>query len=71
MVASSRSGGAFNFYGALKGDKVYTIYITTALGTAVMQFADPSSAPTATPRTLPRPSPCAPNCLRDYPKRGW
>ena len=24
-VATSRSGGAFNFYGALKGDKVYTI----------------------------------------------
>ena len=44
VVASSRSGGAFNFYGALKGDKVYTIYITTTLGTAVMQFADPSSA---------------------------
>ncbi len=44
VVASSRSGGAFNFYGALKGDKVYTIYITTALGTAVMQFADPTSA---------------------------
>ncbi len=44
IVASSRSGGAFNFYGALKGDKVYTIYITTSLGTAVMQFADPTSA---------------------------
>ncbi len=44
IVASSRSGGAFNFYGALKGDKVYTIYITTTLGTAVMQFADPASA---------------------------
>jgi hypothetical protein len=43
IVASSRSGGAFNFYGALKGDKVYTIYITTTLGTAVMQFADPAS----------------------------
>jgi hypothetical protein len=44
VVATSRSGGAFNFYGALKGDKVYTIYIETALGTAVMQFADPASA---------------------------
>ena len=44
VVATSRSGGAFNFYGALKGDKVYTIYITTTLGTAVMQFADPASA---------------------------
>jgi hypothetical protein len=30
-------------YGTLKGDN-YTIYIDTALGTAVMQFADPNSA---------------------------
>jgi len=44
VVATSSSGGAFNFYGKLKGDKVYTIYIETALGTAVMQFADPTSA---------------------------
>lgn len=43
VVATSRSGGAFDFYGKLKGDKVYTIYIETALGTAVMQFADPTS----------------------------
>jgi hypothetical protein len=44
VVGSSRSGGAFNFYGVLKGDKVYTIYIETVLGTAVMEYADPSSA---------------------------
>jgi hypothetical protein len=44
VVGSSRSGGAFNFYGVLKGDKVYTIYIDTVLGTAVMEYADPSSA---------------------------
>ncbi len=44
VVATSRSGGAFNFYGALKGDKVYTIYIDSgALGPAVMQYADPTS----------------------------
>jgi hypothetical protein len=43
IVASSRSGGALNFYGVLKGDKVYTIYIDTNLGTAVMEFADPNS----------------------------
>jgi hypothetical protein len=57
VVASSRSGGAFNFYGALKGDKVYTIYIETALGTAVMQFADPTSAahPYAGDLTPPEP----------------
>ena len=44
IVGSSRSGGALNFYGKLKGDKVYTIYIDTALGTAVMEYADPASA---------------------------
>jgi outer membrane biosynthesis protein TonB len=44
IVGTSRSGGAFNFYGALKGDRVYTIYIDTSAGPAVMQFADPSSA---------------------------
>jgi len=43
VVATSRSGGAFNFYGRLKGDKVYTIYIATALPT-VMSYADPASA---------------------------
>ena len=42
IVATSRSGGAFNFYGRLKGDKVYTIYIESALP-AVMSFADPES----------------------------
>ncbi len=44
VVGSARSGGAFNFYGKLIGDKNYTIYIDTVLGTAVMQYADPSSA---------------------------
>ncbi len=44
IVASPRSGGAMNLYGALKGDRVYTIYIRTNVGTAVMQFSDPASA---------------------------
>lgn len=44
VVGTSRSGGAFNFYGTLKGDKVYTIYIDTALGPAVLEYADPTSA---------------------------
>ena len=44
VVGTSRSGGAFNLYGELKGDKVYTIYIDTSLGTAVMEYADPASA---------------------------
>jgi hypothetical protein len=44
VVGSPRSGGVFNLYGALKGDKVYSIYINTVLGMAVMEYADPSSA---------------------------
>jgi hypothetical protein len=44
IVATPRSGGAFNFYGAMKGDKVYTRYIDTTLGIAVMQFSDPATA---------------------------
>ncbi|MGA8150472.1 MAG: hypothetical protein WB952_05945 [Terriglobales bacterium] len=43
VVGTSRSGGALNRYGELKGDKVYTIYIDTTLGTAIMEFADPTS----------------------------
>ena len=46
VVGTSRSGGALNRYGdsALRGEKVYTIYIDTTLGTAVMEFSDPASA---------------------------
>ena len=55
IVATSRSGGAFNFYGALKGDKVYTIYIETTLGTAVMQFLTaPQAMRTDMPAGLPK-----------------
>jgi hypothetical protein len=43
IVATSRSGGAFNFYGKLPGDN-YTVYVDTSVGTVVMQFADPASA---------------------------
>jgi hypothetical protein len=43
VIASPRAGGALNLYGALKGDRVYTIYISTRIGTAIMQFADPTS----------------------------
>jgi hypothetical protein len=44
IVGSPRSGGALNLYGKLKGDKVYTIYIDTSLGTAILEYADPTSA---------------------------
>lgn len=44
VVASPRSGGAMNYYGLLKGDRVYTIYFKTAAGMVSLQFADPGSA---------------------------
>jgi hypothetical protein len=43
IVATSRSGGAFDFYGKLPGDN-YSVYVDTSAGTVVMQFADPTSA---------------------------
>ena len=43
IVATSRSGGAFDFYGKLPGDN-YTVYLDTAIGTVVMQFAEADTA---------------------------
>jgi hypothetical protein len=43
VEGTSRAGGAFNFYGLLKGDKVYTIYLDTMDGRVEMEFADVSS----------------------------
>lgn len=40
VIATTRSGGALNAYGVLKGPRVYTIYIPTRLGTGVMQFSE-------------------------------
>ena len=55
IVATSRSGGAFDFYGKLPGDN-YTVYVDTPSGIVVMQFADadPSSHPNAGPLTGPQ-----------------
>ncbi len=44
IEATPSSGGVFAYYGFLKGDRNYSIYIETSLGTAVMQYADPASA---------------------------
>jgi hypothetical protein len=44
VEATPSSGGVFAYYGVLKGDRNYSIYIETSLGTAVMQYADPASA---------------------------
>lgn len=57
IEASPRSGGAFNFYGALKGDKVYTIYIETGAGPAVLQYADPTSVRRSYSQELSAPEP--------------
>jgi hypothetical protein len=44
IVATSRSGGAFDFYGKLPGDN-YTVYVDTSIGMVVMQFAEVNPAP--------------------------
>ncbi len=56
VVATSRSGGAFDLYGKLAGDN-YTIYLPTTLGTAVMQFADPTSSQHTYSQALTSPRP--------------
>lgn len=43
IVATSSSGGGFNFYGQLPGDN-YTVYVDTNVGTVVMQFAEVDAA---------------------------
>jgi hypothetical protein len=43
IVATSRSGGAFDFYGKLPGDN-YTVYVDTSIGMVVMQFAEVNPA---------------------------
>lgn len=43
VIATSRSGGGLNAYGVFKNRTVYTIYIDTAAGRVVFQFAAQSS----------------------------
>jgi hypothetical protein len=68
VVATSRSGGAFNFYGTLKGDRVYTTYFETALGTAVMQYADPESSAHPYAEALKSPTPIRADVPEGLPK---
>jgi hypothetical protein len=58
VKATSKSGGVFNRYGELRGDN-YSIYIDTSLGTAVMQYADASSAqhPSSSSDDMAKPEP--------------
>jgi hypothetical protein len=57
IEATPRSGGVFNYYGVLKGDRNYSIYIETSLGTAVMQYADAASAAHPSSEKLSAPEP--------------
>ncbi len=57
IEATPRSGGVFGYYGVLKGDRNYSIYIETSLGTAVMQYADAASAAHPFSETLSAPEP--------------
>jgi hypothetical protein len=42
VVASSRSGGGMDEYGALRGTKVYSVYISTTRGPTVLQYSEHS-----------------------------
>ena len=57
IEATPRSGGVFGYYGVLKGDRNYSIYIETSLGTAVMQYADAASAAHPSSEALSAPEP--------------
>jgi TonB family protein len=66
IVATSRSGGAFDFYGKLPGDN-YTVYVDTAIGTVVMQFAEAAPAP-GNAGTLTGPQGLRTDLPRDLPR---
>jgi hypothetical protein len=57
IEATPRSGGVFGYYDVLKGDRNYSIYIATSLGTAVMQYADAASAAHPSSVALSAPEP--------------
>ncbi len=57
IEATPRSGGVFGYYDVLKGDRNYSIYIETSLGTAVMQYADAASAAHPSSEKLSAPEP--------------
>jgi len=64
VIATSRSGGVLPYYDRLKGDN-YSIYIETSVGTAVMQYSDPSSATHPSRIALSEPEPIR----KDLPDR--
>lgn len=68
IIATSRSGGALNLYGALKGSKVYTIYIDTQIGMAVFQYAERATSQSDFQQDLTAPEPMASDVPGDIPK---
>ena len=66
IVATSRSGGAFDFYGRLPGDN-YTVYVDTPIGTAVMQFAEVNPGAHAQAGALTGPQGIRTNLPADLP----
>ena len=67
IVATSRSGGAFDFYGKLPGDN-YTVYVDTAIGFVVMQFAEADlAAARSHPGSLIGPQGLRTDLARDLP----
>jgi hypothetical protein len=59
IIASPRSGGAVNRYGALAGGKVYTIYLDTPAGTATLEFANSQAGARGFDEELTAPEPIA------------
>jgi hypothetical protein len=57
VVATSRSGGAFNNYHLQKGEKTYTKYFPTTAGMVSMQFWDTASASRMYTEDLAAPEP--------------
>lgn len=67
IVATSRSGGAFDFYGKLPGDN-YTVYVDTSIGTVVMQFAEANPAAHVQAGSLTGPQGLRTDLPRDLPR---
>jgi hypothetical protein len=59
VVATSRSGGAVNRYGALPGNKVYTIYLDTPAGLATLEYATAADQSQTFGEELTAPEPIA------------
>jgi hypothetical protein len=59
IVATPRSGGAVNRYGALPGSKVYTIYLDTPAGLATLEYATAQNQSQGFAEELTAPEPIA------------